>query len=175
MVVGLIFDYLYFDSQKETWCNQQQKMRARVIHLIEECDIVLNKIKNVDVEDKNTCMFWHYKDDTINNKKDTLKEILNDCLSFRHQAYKNIKFSNRVRAASKMDYINCEIINMEEFYCKVKWQLDYYYSDYLPKKREKIAREQIKQYFKENIFEDLMKNRFHPKNIEKFEAWGFDE
>ena len=51
MVVGLIFEYLYFNSQKETWYNQQQKMRACVIYLIEECDIVLNKIKNVDVED----------------------------------------------------------------------------------------------------------------------------
>ena len=70
-----------------------------------------------------------------------------------------------------MDYINDTISRKEMFYWKVSSTLDYYFT----KKAHEKAHKQIKQYFKDNIFEDLMKNRFHPKNIEKFEAWGFDE
>jgi len=28
--------------------------------------------------------------------------------------------------------------------------------------------------YKSGLFEDLMKNRFHPKNIYKFESWGHE-
>jgi hypothetical protein len=43
------------------------------------------------------------------------------------------------------------------------------------KKLSKITRRNTRKYFKEFVEEDLIRNRFHPKNIDKFVAWGFDD
>jgi predicted O-linked N-acetylglucosamine transferase (SPINDLY family) len=31
----------------------------------------------------------------------------------------------------------------------------------------------VKSYFKKHVVEELMQKVFHPKNINKFESWGF--
>ena len=38
---------------------------------------------------------------------------------------------------------------------------------------EKQSRRKKRLYFRKYVVEDLMKNRFHPKNIHNFNDWGF--
>ena len=41
------------------------------------------------------------------------------------------------------------------------------------KDKENFIKEKIKQYFKDNIYEQLIQKVFHPNNIDKFEDWGY--
>jgi hypothetical protein len=48
------------------------------------------------------------------------------------------------------------------------------YNKKLKQKTDKNYKIRTKNYFKKNVVEELMINRFHPRNIEKFYDWGFD-
>jgi hypothetical protein len=37
----------------------------------------------------------------------------------------------------------------------------------------KCSKYLLKKQFQENVKEELMKTCFHPRNVEKFEGWGF--
>ena len=90
-----------------------------------------------------------------------------------------------------MDGIKFIIINMDDYSAQIVMQryillMKKLKLEELEYEKQKQLRNQInkklrqlqvesKKYFKKYVIEDLMKERFHPRNFDKFEDWGFDD